>query len=509
MNPAALPRLLRRPLFLLWLLVGTSTVLFLATFDFNFHGYRGNAVNVLMSLHPSSGRDSALHVLRYLSLCTPAVMGFLIGQTVQELYHTSFAWSLPGLRRSIAGQVALVGAVLAVLVVLGYRALGGSGNPVALAALALVWFLLGTGVEGSMLQLRLSATGLSSLAALVVAGVFVDPVYAWVTGHPWPGAAAALLLAAGILWWEYGTEAARRRPGIPTLPLLSTLSGSAKERYRREIRAHASGPGTPWTESLAGARTATWVRADAYESFGYRRGGGARVLWGTSALTVFFVGLFAFQSGLEVAGGRAEGLRFALATFLQTPVSGGGGHTPPYLLLGWFLGTVLWAYLATPTSLRLQSLPYPLSRSELAGVAYRSGLHYGIRFCLAAGVLFGAGTAILFLLGFRTGSLTALPGFVRALAVAFILVPFPLAFRDTGRLHSCSGRASNRIGLISVGSILATAGLVAVATRWLPAGLGHSGPLVEALVLAALIAASQLGYRRWLQGYFRKADLAC
>jgi hypothetical protein len=508
MNPAALPRLLRRPSFLLWLLVGFSTTVLLVSFDYSFHGFQGDALHVLTGIDPSAPGARGLHILRFLSLCGPAILGFLIGQTVHELYHANFAWNLPGLRRSVASQVVLLGVVLAVLVALGYRALGGSGNPVSLAALVLLWFLLGTGVEGSLLQLRMSGTGRMSLLVLLAAGVLVDPLYGLVGRYPWPGAIAALLLAGVFVRWAYGTGAARRRPAIPTLPLISTLSAASKERFRLEVRSHVSGPGIPWTESLAGAGVSGWVRADIYETYGYRRFSAGRILLGTAAATVLFVGIFAFQSGLEATGASADGLRFALATFLQAPLSRAGGHAPPYWLLGWILGVVTWAFLTTQVNLRLQALPYPLSRSDLSRIAYRAGLRHAARFSLTLAAFFGAAVATLLLLGYRTDSVPAFPGFVRSLAVAFVLVPFPLAFRDTGRSQSCRTRPRSRVALLSIVSVLVMAAAVAAATRWLPAWLGHSGPLVEATVLLALIAASQLGYRRWLEGYFRKADLA-
>ena len=464
---------------------------------------------MVASLDRSAPGERALHVLRFLSLCAPAVLGFLIGQTVQELYHTTFAWNLPALRRSVAGQVILAGAIVSIPVVLGFRALGGSTPPIPLAAFALLWFLLGTGVEGSLIQLRQSDFGRVSLIALLAAGVLIDPLFRVVDRYPWAGALSALLLGAACVRWGYGTEAARRRPAVPTLSLVSTFSGAAKSRYRQEVRSYAPGTGVAWTEPLAAAEIPGWVRAESYESYGYRRTGSARVLLGTAIFTVLFVGLFAFQSGIEATGNRSDGLRYALATFLQAPLATAGEHAPPYLLLGWFLGTVAWAYVATSSSLRLQALPYPLSRTDLSRITYRAGLRLVTRFCSVAAFLIAATVLILFLSGYRTGPLDALPGFIRSLALVFALMPLPLVFRTTGITGSCRGRRSNRITFLSVGSVLVTAGLVAATTRWLPAWLGRPGPVVEGALLLALMAASQFGYRRWLRAYFRKADLAC
>ncbi len=396
-----------------------------------------------------------------LVLVVPAALGFVSGQAVKEVLHGWFSWTLPDLRRKLAGSSALMAVFASVAGAWLYRLAGGTLDE----ALAFFLGLLPFGLAFALNRV--------TLVALVAAGFALAPLLGWALSWPW---ATMALGAGGAALGIYGVLSARQARARPfSTPVLLGLGMDADKRWmqawalrKRRTRSWQL-PDSPdlWD----------WVRAGAYEHFGHHRAG-----WfgSSSALALAGVGMTLWV-GLTASEPRAQD-PFGVAML--------GLAGALYVTLnGW---TLRWGWV------------YPLTRAQRAEVTYRASLLYGLGFLAVMAPVVFASKALL---GWLVAShpLQVSNGLLAfALLLTAALLP-PLQWVRLRYLAHCDAGAQK--AFIVMGSVVAFGATLSVAlTFYARTPLGQAPWLVLPGVLA-LAALTQLWLRWRLRRFFRNGDL--
>jgi len=226
-----------------------------------------------------------------IALLSPIPTGLIAGQLLLEVQHTTFAWTLPRLSRSMFVPLGIMSILWGAAIAASATA---ARTPIdvalAYAALAVLGFWCGTGLFDPIQGWR----GAGTLAATALVGLL-----AHVTRGAGPLASIAVVVAAvAVAVWcvdrFLSRNVLRRRPSTPTLTFANSHLRDVVERYRLEKLAAGPrrDPGA-WRYSLSGAPAHVWGLAAFYERnlFGSQ---GLKLLVGHCLMTG--VGLLGFVS---------------------------------------------------------------------------------------------------------------------------------------------------------------------------------------------------------------------
>ncbi len=392
--------------------------------------------------------------LNLFTLVFSAVVGFLIGQSVSELQHTLLSWTLPNLRRRLFFSLLFVGIVTAFIVTWVYTSLDGPAPWLPIFTSVLLWYSMGLALSTNpfpditIRDIRLCGVGTFTLALLVAAGFSINRIPDLYNTQPLLSVLLTALGASLYLHRILGANAAREN-SLVSIKEMVAWKGISRRNWQH------TGP-------LTGLFN--WIRAGEYENFGFIRGG-----WPARAVVV---------SGIGVVGGAAvdylvEGLMLA---FFGPYVIGCCLKECLFLQKGWL---------------------YPLSRRQLARLAYWSSLLYNAVFC---GILL-----LTFLFLESLIELDAGYDITRFLTLMFIFTPvfqWPCLRYGLHFLNFPLTQALRALVSFSGGGI----GVMVLSVIWIEAAPDISD-VYEVAACAGLILLFQCLFRYKVETYFKRGDL--
>ncbi len=426
----------------------------------------------------------------------PTLMGLIGAQLIQELQHSTFAWTLPGVaRRTLAGFLAT--GVMIALVMVALLARSGH-SPWVVFAVAWTGYSLGSlfadprgGVVGV-------ATIPSAVLVLVFSRVLGD------LGESRPGAflAGALAVCGLCLWRTFARSTFRRKLFLPTKTMATDFSPAAAERYARERLLEHGPTRRVWDASYLGRDLGRWTRASAYESHGAPKN-----LKETLVGIVPLVLIFPAHAWVEAGdGGFWEAFGKTLYHSLVRPpdMPSFSEEGEPHFLAACIISLVgIMTALQGPVALRLSHL-YPLSRSDRGRLAYRNHLATVGSYLLIVGpVCLGLWLLTGYLVGYEL-RLGFVPLWLLAILSTLVVLPlFQLRFLRAQRAAE-KQKTETGAGWVLLAILLGFA--IAVGSIALPSLL--PSPVAQLVVLATLVALSQTICRRDLLRFYATADLA-
>ncbi len=424
--------------------------------------------------------------------------GFLGGAALREVQHCRFTWVLPGVRGKTLSGFVVTAVVVTGLTAFLVRLRQADAFFVALFALGLAAFCLGSVLIDGRSRLRSLLHVTAALA--VIAGS--KPLGEWCADRPVWIVVSSSLVAGFCLQRSFGVAAFRELPFLPLAPLPGAFSLGQTRRYELEKMARRapgrSGPG----RVPVGDDPRSWVERAYFESVkGRPFAVVALELRTLLPMTVIAVAHAAF---VRDDGGFVQALARTLYQIIVAPPFGVPlDEDIPRLIAPLFIagigGTVAFMRGA-PLGARL---PYPLSRANRARAVFRACLVENLGFLAVFGAgLFAVAMAVGMYLGYPV-----VPGYVpqilRAAVVTGAVVPafqwFRLRTYEAGPRRHPNAIVTFSFALIA--AVVAVSVWCAVAPKLLPS------PLVELPVLAALYVGAQILYRRRLDHHFRTCDL--
>ncbi len=330
-------------------------------------------------------------------LATSALAGhFFAGLGVVELQHASFSWTLPNLRRRLLASVLLLGVVTAFLLVGVYVRLGGPAPWLPVFTSGLLWYSVGIVIAagdvrgGSDRPWRPYLAATLAIAALFAAGVFINRIAELYGVQPFLFAALTLAGASLCLFLVFNVGAARQKSLVPT-PLGGLGDPGSLERA---AAAHRRTPKRTWRLKGPVKGLFDWVRAGEYENFASVRGGWAAGAVRFSAVAALIVIALPYVT-------EAPGLSYLKGLMSIAPC------VPAFLAMG---------YCANNSFFLQKGWLYPLSRAQLARLAYWSSLSYNAAIC---GIML-----LTFALLASASAIEERVDFIRPLVLIFVFNPF-------------------------------------------------------------------------------------
>ena len=400
--------------------------------------------------------------LNLFTLVFSAVVGFLIGQSVSELQHTLLSWTLPNLRRRLFFSLLFVGIVTAFIVTWVYKWFDGPAPWLPIFTSVLLWYSMGLALSTNpfpditIRDIRLCGVGTFTLALLVAAGFSINRIPDLYNTQPLLSVLLTALGASLYLHRILGANAARENS------LVSIKEMVAWKRTPRRNWQH-KGPITGLFN---------WIRAGEYENFASNRGGWAAGVVRPSGIAVLIVVALPYLT---------EVLELRVLKGLQLVAPG----IPAYLAM---------VYCITGSFFLQKGWLYPLSRTQLAKLAYWSSL------------LYNAGIYGIMLLTFLfLESLIELDAgydFIRPLTLMFIFAP---VFQWL-RLRYGPVFTQIPIALVLFLGCFIGVTVLGLGWFWLRANPGISD-MYEVAACAGLILLFQCLFRYKVETYFKRGDL--
>lgn len=451
----------------------------------------------------------------FLYLFLPVTIGQWAGSTLHEVLRRPFSWTLPGLRPKLFRSVLCTGLLASLLWSGFWRWANGPYPFLPLVAAGLFFYSLGV-YNGAGQTIKKSfpfvvRAGSGALDLLVILSVFLwaNPVGRLYLTRPLLLSFLAVLGASAYLFcvFRFGFN--------PTPPQTSPYPASYSDRIQRralyEWWARRNPSRRTWRIPYLDANITRWMRASEYENFAGRRLG----RWPGFAPLAFLFAVAAFPFMIFLPLSFAENYRRThafgpdltwLCRILFDPLNV-QKHVAMVLMIAM---AVCMCFLFFPLSLQKGRL-YPLSRPQLARLAYWNSLFYNTMFCFT--------TALIFLAAGQGVSRFA--GIDMPLRdIAWILRPLILilAFAPVFQWHRLryghdpyptidmplAGVAYLFLAVLSIGLLEAFLSNAGNVRSILLPGLSTGG---EAVLLICLALLSQWLYWRKLRSYFTHGDL--
>lgn len=302
-----------------------------------------------------------------LILVVPLWLGAATAKSVQEVLHTTFSETLPGLRIVLQRWFVLSSAAasLAWVLVVHRSHLELPWLP----AWMLAWLMMCLSVPsepGGFAGSRI-ATVLVALAVGYV--LFVAPWIQAMQAHPWLFGLAGGASAVGCLRLGFDRNRLRRRAGTPRPPSFDVEEDAVRQMQHlsRNLLAVGSASGESWSDTWLGNNPRAWTRAAWYENNGRR-------LLVLAALYPLFNLFAALLSAKSSPLGTAA---YVFHSFVDPVELGQADHAPILFLI---VLLVIVVSAAGTAGLRNDRV-YPLSRRDRARVSFRSGLRFGLVLC--------------------------------------------------------------------------------------------------------------------------------
>ncbi len=435
-------------LFVFWLAIVLGMVLFL---------YKGGPFPGV----PRPGR------VNLFTLIFSACAGSLVALNVVELQHKLLSWTLPNLRRQLFSSVLFVGIITAFLVTWVYSWLDGPAPWLPIFTSVLLWYSMGIAFQ--------SGSVVFPLLVLVLAGFFINRIADLYSTQPLLCVLLTVVGASLCLYRILDVNAARKKPLVPMKEVMGLNS-----IYRRK-----------WQHTGPITGLFNWIRAGEYENFGFIRGGWPAVAVGLSGVAVLIVTAMAYYKGYE-RGSHEMGIQFIYHTIFDSS----SFKKNMTVLVSDFPVLCAGAYSIIGSLFpQNKGWLYPLSRTQLARLAYWSSLLYNAVFC---GILLLAFFLIQSLVGLYAGydaHFKAIPDCIRPVTLIFIATPLIQWLR----LY-----VQSAVWLFVF--LLLWLGVGVLGAIWLEAASDISD-LYEVAAGAGLILLSQCLFRYKVETYFKRGDL--
>ena len=443
--------------------------------------------------------------LLVLAFLTSLPSGLLAGQTVQELQHTTFAWTLPRLRAWLAAAVVAIGVGVGALGALLIQALPSFAPadfplaPLPFFALALFGFGLGLVLRDPLRrQLSIVPVGAGCLVVL----------WAYPTLRLGPlgglGVTLAALAGAALCFYRaFAADTFRRKPFVPTLSLVSAALAPAAERYRKEKLAAA--PEAAGVEvELSGTGLRRWIGAAVRERHGFRRLGWWAPLFG-SALLGGAVQLVWADAGIRSWSEVAKGVRSTLVA-LPAPAAGlrwAGDNFTAALPLGFTL-VIAMHFASVGLDPRLN---YPLPRNRRSRAIYLAHLGALSAVAFVVALVFGGLAAWGEIAAEPTSVGGRVPSFIPSLVTLLAVAPALQWMSSRLELPAVQRRSPSLAQLAAVAAVVVMTGAAFAMSAVWSASLASAHPVLQITLLASLLAASQGLYWLHLRRHHERGDL--
>ena len=190
----------------------------------------------------------------------PAGASAFLSLLLRELEHTTFAWMLPGLQRSLRNGKIVAGAALAAIIAVLVARIAPAPVAVGAGTLALACFALG----GVAFDPVLPKTQTWPVLVLLIAGAY-KPLYVEgpIASDPILLSPLLLLVSALLLEREFSRGLVRKRALSYAASVLIAAPSNTR-RYWAQYHARDA----EWRGNLARYDLIAWIRAGAYESYG-------------------------------------------------------------------------------------------------------------------------------------------------------------------------------------------------------------------------------------------------
>ncbi|MDE2887334.1 MAG: hypothetical protein OXR72_03910 [Gemmatimonadota bacterium] len=395
------------------------------------------------------------------TMALPSIAGIAVGQSVGELQHTPISWSLPRLSRLLSSSVCITGIGLAALTTWAYYWMGGFAPAIPILASCFLWYSLafpfGTYefVDARSLRYRKSSVFYFAILIFVFGILSTNRITDLYVAQPALFTLVTPFVAILYLRRSFATKVARGK-SLVSMPLFHRFTfgpyQTARMAARRDSRQR-------WNRAAPLTGLDDWVRAAVYENYGTVR-----------------IGWFGWTLLYSV------GMLVALAIIYRV-----FGHSHVHGVVGASLGLGL---VMLQQSLYVQKGQlYPLSRPQLARLAFWSALIYNALFC-------GSWILGYFLLEGLTG-IFAGTDLVRPVLLMFICNPVIQWVRFRNEDFKVSSYVILALFLI---------GYSVLCTTWLEFGCCISFAY-EASAVAGLILLSQYLFRCKFRRHFNSGDL--
>lgn len=399
--------------------------------------------------------------LNLIMMGLPAIAGLFVGQSVGEIQHTPLPWTLPGLRGRLHSAVYLTGIGAAGLTTGIYDWLGGSAPLIPILTSCFLWYSLAFTagsyefIDARSLQIRKSAD-LFIAILIVIAGVAsVNRIAHLYTAQPVLSAVVTLIGGIFYLRRSFSVKSGREKSSVP----MPVFHGFTPGPYARAKWAERWNFMQKWNRAAPLTGLGDWVRAGEYENYGTARIGrlAHAILYSVVMLVVVAVMAWLFEQD-------------SVVEVVLIPISMGlvNLQLSLYLKKGWV---------------------YPLSRPQLARLAYWSSLIHNAFYCgpLILGFLLLEGLAGIF------------AGIDLARPALFMFMCNPVIQWVRFRNEQFKVSSYVILALLLIGYSI----LIPI---WIDLGpRAFIGYEVGAVI--ALILVSQFLFRYKIEKYFRTADL--
>ncbi len=287
-----------------------------------------------------------------LTLAFSSLAGFFVGQSVGEIQHTPLSWSIPRIRRRLVSSVGFTGAVIAVLTTWAYHWMGGSAPIIPILTSGFLWysltFTIGTYefLDARSLWIRKSAVSFLAILIFVFGVLSINRITELYMSQPAICALVTLIVALLYLRRSFGVNAARGK-SLVSMPLFHRFTFGTYKTSKLAARRNSR---RRWKLTAPLTGLIDWIRAGEYENYGTVRVG----LVGAFPHSVGFLVVVAVMVRIvgpdQVVGAVVTPVSVGLV-MLQLSL---------YLKKGWL---------------------YPLSRVQLARLAYWSSLLHNALYC--------------------------------------------------------------------------------------------------------------------------------
>lgn len=425
---------------------------------------------------PTPGR------LNFLSFLFAAMVGDGLGQGVRELQHTLISWTLPNLRRRFFYSLLAAGIATAFIVTWVYRSFGGPGPTLPIFTSGLLWYSMGVtcgrGRVPNFSTLRIiwgNRAAIFTLSLLIVAGFSINRIVDYYSTQTLLCVLLTMLGAALFLLRNIAVNPARRDSLVSTNELTAT-----KGKSRRQWK--LKGP-------IAGLLN--WIRAGEYENLGRVRGGWPVVTVGISVIAVLCIISMAYYKGYERES-HEMGIQYIYqAVFEPSSISN------MTVLVSIFPAMFICFHLMLGSLVLKGNLLYPLSRHQMARLAYWGSFLHTTAFCGIMLLAFYLAGCLAWLYADYDTPFEFIPEFIRPLTVMYLFSPF------LSWILLRFGRGL--ISFVALWFLFAFGGGI-LGGSWLEMGTGLTN-IQEILGCTALILLSQCLFRYKVNRYFKAGDL--
>ncbi len=415
--------------------------------------------------------------LNFFTLLFSALVGDYLGQGVCGLQHTLFSWTLPNLRRRLFFSLLFVGIVTAFIVTWVYKWFDGPAPWLPIFTSVLLWYSMGLAFGMNQVRgiPRPHILLYGALALLVAAGFSINRI-ADLYGTQTLLCVLLTTLGASLYLHRIFDINAARGNSLVSIKEMMAWKGISRRKWQH------TGPITGLFN---------WIRAGEYENFGSTRGGWPAVAVGLSGVAVLIVTAMAYYKGYE-RGSHEMGIQFIYHTIFDSS----SFKKNMTVLVSAFPVLCAGAYSIIGSLFpQNKGWLYPLSRTQLARLAYWSSLLYNAVFC---GILLLAFFLIQSLVGLYAGydaHFKSIPDCIRPVTLIFIATPLIQWLR----LY-----VQSAVWLFVF--LLLWLGVGVLGAIWLEAAPDISD-LYEVAAGAGLILLSQCLFRYKVETYFRRGDL--